>query len=130
MGSIHHLKNFIPNLAQLCTPRRLLLPTSNKFNFVWKGHHEKVFKKILNAVKNITDNRNFGGNRETHIICDASRDAIGAARTRDTRWFGNHCVCVAFLKFVRTKKLTKKTHGPQYGLFNFLSITSMVDVSL
>ena len=54
MGSIQHLNKFIPNLAQLCTPLRPLLSTTNKFNFVRKEENEKAFKNIIDAVKNIT----------------------------------------------------------------------------
>ena len=84
MGSIHHLNKFIPNLAQLCNPLRLLLSTANKFNFNWSEENGKAFKKILNAVKNITENRHFVSDRETRIICDTSRGGIGAALEQDT----------------------------------------------
>ena len=67
MGSIHHLNKFIPNLAQLCTPLRPLLSTSNKFDFVCKEDNEIAFKNILNAVKKITKNRHFVSNRETRL---------------------------------------------------------------
>ena len=33
MVSVHHLKKFIPDLAQLCTPLRPLLFTASKFHF-------------------------------------------------------------------------------------------------
>ena len=59
MGSIHHLNKFIPNLAQLCTPLRSLLSTTNKFNFVWKEENEKAFRNIIAAVKNITEKKTF-----------------------------------------------------------------------
>ena len=79
MGSLHHLNKFIPNLAQLCTPLQPLLSTTNKFNFVWKKENEKSFRKIIAAVKNTTENRHFVSNRETRIVCNASREGIGAA---------------------------------------------------
>ena len=84
MGSVHHLNKFVPNLAQLCTPLRPLLSTTNKFNFVWKEEHEKAFRNILVAVQNITENRHFVSNRETRIVCDASREGLGAALEQET----------------------------------------------
>ena len=84
MGSIHHLNKFIPNLAQLCNPLRPLLSTINKFNFHWGEEDGKAFESILNAVKNITENRHFVSDREIRIICDASRKGIGTALEQDT----------------------------------------------
>ena len=84
MGSVHHLNKFIPNLAQLCTPLQPLLSATNKFNFVWKEEHEKAFRKILVSVQNITENRHFVSNRETRIVCDASREGLGAALEQET----------------------------------------------
>ena len=84
MGSIHHLNKFIPNLAQLCNPLRPLITTTNKFNFQWSQEDGEAFKSILNAIKNIKENRHFISDRETSIICDASRHGIGAALEQDT----------------------------------------------
>ena len=84
MGSVHHLNKFIPNLAQLCTPLRPLLSSSSKFPYVWEQKHEEVFKTILAAVQNITANRPFVNNRETKLVCDASRDGIRAALEQET----------------------------------------------
>ena len=84
MGSVHHLNKFIPNLAQLCNPLRPLLSTANKFNFQWNEENGKAFKNVLNAVKNITENRHFVTDRDTRIVCDASREGIGAALEQNT----------------------------------------------
>ena len=84
MGSIHHLNKFIPNLAQLCTPLRPLLSSSSKFHYIWTQKHEEAFQTILTAVRNITENRHFVSNRETRIVCDASREGIGAALEQET----------------------------------------------
>ena len=84
MGSIHDLNKFIPNFAQLCNPLRPQLSMINKFNFHWSEEDGKAFKNILNAVKNILENRHFVSDRETRIICDASPDGIGAALEQDT----------------------------------------------
>ena len=84
MESIHHLNKFIPNLAQLCTPLQPLLSTTNKFNFLWKEENENLFRYMIAAVKNITENRHFVSNKETRIICNASREGIGAALEQET----------------------------------------------
>ena len=84
MGSIHHLNKFIPNLAQLCTPLRPLLSTTNQFLFVWKEENGKAYRNKIAAVRNITKNRHFVSNIETRIICDASREAVGAVLEQET----------------------------------------------
>ena len=63
---------------------RPLLSSSSKFYYVWEQKHDKAFKTILTAVQNITENRHFVSNRETRIVCDASRDGIGAALEQET----------------------------------------------
>ena len=77
MGSIHNLNNFIPNLAQLCTPLRSLLSSENKFYFTWDDTHEKAFKIILEAVRSITENCHYVSGRDTRVVSDASPDGIG-----------------------------------------------------
>ena len=84
MGLVHHLNKFIPNLAQLCTSLRPLLSSSSDFHYVWEQKHEKAFKTIFTAVQNITESRHFVNNRETIILCDASRDGIGARLELET----------------------------------------------
>ena len=50
MGSTHHLNKFIPNLAQLCTPLRPLLSTTNKFNFLWKEENDLNIESWIQVV--------------------------------------------------------------------------------
>ena len=84
MGSIHHLNKFIPNLAQLFTPLRLLLSNSTKYQFKWDENLEAAFQNILSAVHNITENRHFLSGRDTRVVCDAIRDGIGCALEQET----------------------------------------------
>ena len=77
MASIHHLKKFIPILAQLCSRLCPLLSTANKYHFTWESAHEKAFKNILDTVHNITENRHFVSDRETRVVSDASTDNLG-----------------------------------------------------
>ena len=104
MGSVHHLNKFTPNLAQLYTPLRPLLSSFSKFHFIWEEKHERAFKNISTAVQNITENRHFVNNRETRIVCNASRNSIGAALEQET---ADEWAAVAyasrFLNFCETK---------------------------
>ena len=51
---------------------------------MWKEENEKAFRNIIAAIKNITKNRHFVSNIETRIICNASREGIGAALEQET----------------------------------------------
>ena len=49
MGSIHHMKKFIPNLAELTAPLRSLLSTKNSINgskLKWSSEYDVAFNKI------------------------------------------------------------------------------------
>ena len=104
MGSVHHLNKFIPNLAQLGTPLRPLLSSSSKFHYIWEEKHERAFKTILTAVENNTENRHFVNNRVARIVCNASRDGIGAAlEQKTTDGWATVAYASTFLNTCKTK---------------------------
>ena len=56
MGSIHHLIRFIPKLATLSAPIRLLLSSpASKKKLDWNEKHSAAFQNIKNAIKNIVE---------------------------------------------------------------------------
>ena len=71
MGSVHHLGKFIPNLSQLCFPRRPLLKKNAKF--FWTDEDEEQFKLIKQKIAEATENKHFNPDLESRIKCDASR---------------------------------------------------------
>ena len=79
MGAINQLgksQSFIPNLAQICSPFRSLLKQENEWD--WKADHEKAFKEVNAKLKAITELNHFKRGVPLRIICDASRDGLGA----------------------------------------------------
>ena len=77
LGSVHHLSNFIPNLAKISHPLRPLLKKSEKF--IWTDNHQKHFEHIETVIANATENTHFNPTLDTQIKCVASRQGLGAA---------------------------------------------------
>ena len=82
MGSVHHLRKFIPNLSQLCYPLRPLLKKNSKF--LWTEEHDKQFSLIKEQITETTENKHFNPELETRIKCDASRKGLGCALEQRT----------------------------------------------
>ena len=77
LGSVHYIRKFIPNLAQISHPLRPLLKKSSKF--IWTAEHENCFTEIKNRIANATANSHYNPQLETRVKCDASRFGLGAA---------------------------------------------------
>ena len=74
MGTIHHLTKFIPILAQMSEPLRLLLKkdnttTSNKLK--WEEKHTNTFSKMKTQISKIVENKHFDVDKETRVKGDA-----------------------------------------------------------
>ena len=77
LGSVCYIGKFIPNLAQISHPLRLLLKKSSKF--LWTTEHENCFTEIKNRIANATADSQYNPQLETRVKCDASRSDLGAA---------------------------------------------------
>ena len=76
MGAVHRLNKFIPNLAQLCTPFRPSLKSTEKLT--WTPHIQKALDRLKQAVLNVVQNKFFDTHADTRITCDASKEGLGA----------------------------------------------------
>ena len=90
MGALSQRKRFIPNLAKLCAPLRPLLTKTNQWK--WTEEHEKTFQTIKNENQKITEIKHFKRNQPLRIMCDASRDGLGAVLQQQTEqgWRATH----------------------------------------
>ena len=80
MGSIHHLMQYIPILAQAAAALRPLLKNTEKRKPLdWSTEHNTAFKNILKLVAVKTQNKHFDQRLETRIVCDASNPGLWAA---------------------------------------------------
>ena len=79
MGSIHYLTKYIPNLAQTGAALRPLLKNTEKNRPInWLPEHNVAFKNIIQLIAKITQNKDFGQQLDTRIVCDASNIGLGA----------------------------------------------------
>ena len=82
MGALNQMNRFIPNLAQLCAPLRPLLSKTTEWE--WKDEQEKAFQEIKKALQKITEIKHFKRDPPVRIICDASKEGLGAVLQQQT----------------------------------------------
>ena len=70
------MTRFIPILANLRAPLRPLMKKDNEW--IWQEKDEKAFNETKQAIKNITELKHFKRNLPLRIICDASKEGLGA----------------------------------------------------
>ena len=70
------MNRFIPSLAHLCALLRPLLRKDAEWQ--WRTEHENACSKIKEAIKEITAIKHFQRDAPTRIICDPSKEGLGA----------------------------------------------------
>ena len=71
LGSVHYISKFIPHLAQLCHPLRLLLKKSVKL--FWTEENIKDFNIIKDKIAASAENSHNNPKLDVRVKCDASR---------------------------------------------------------
>ena len=74
--AVNQLNKFIPDLASLCAQFTSILKKEAEKK--WTKGHEEAFLKINQEVQSITELTHFKRNKKLRIICDASRQGLGA----------------------------------------------------
>ena len=86
LGAVNQFNKFIPDLAAFCFPFRSIL----KKDAIWKWaeEHEKAFKRVNDEVKKVAELTNFKRNKPLRIICDASKQSLGAVsqQCEENKW--------------------------------------------
>ena len=75
LGAVNQFNKFIPDLASTCFPFRSILKKDAEWN--WTDEHEKAFENV-NKVKRVANLTHFKRNKPIRIICDASKQGLGA----------------------------------------------------
>ena len=75
-GAVNQFNKFIPDLAVICSPFRSILKKDATWN--WNDDHEEAFFKANREVKKVAELTHFKRNRPLRIICDASKNGLGA----------------------------------------------------
>ena len=76
LGAVNQFNKFIPNLASIRFPFRSIL--KKDADWIWNAEHEKAFVKINDEIKEVVELSHFKRNQEIRIICDASKQGLGA----------------------------------------------------
>ena len=76
LGAVNQLNKFIPDLASICAPFRSILKKEAEWK--WTKEHEEALLKINQEIKSITELTHFKRNKKLRIICDASKQGLGA----------------------------------------------------
>ena len=87
LGMVNYIGKFVPNLADLTAPLRMLLEKDVEFEFV--DIHREAVKKIKLMITSTPILKIFQGDRETKISSDASKDGLGAVLLQkyNKHWF-------------------------------------------
>ena len=86
MGAVNQFNKFIPDLASTCFPFRSILKKDAVWN--WTPEHEKAFMKVHSEVKRVVELTHFKKNKPLRIICDASKQGVGAVlqQCEENQW--------------------------------------------
>ena len=76
------MNRFIPNLAKICAPLRALLSKTKERKL--GEEQEKAFQQTKEEIKHITEIKHFKKNQPLRIICDASKEGLGAVLQQKT----------------------------------------------
>ena len=76
LGAVNQFNKFIPNLAAISFPFRSSL--KRDADWTWNSDHETAFKRINEEIKKVVELSHFKRNQEIRIICDASKQGLGA----------------------------------------------------
>ena len=73
---------------------------------VWNEEHEKTFNQIKEAIKTITELKHFKRNLPQRIICDASKEGLGAVlqQMSNEGWEKTHFVSKFLTEFEQNDK--------------------------
>ena len=76
LGMVGYVSKFIPNLAEISKPIRLLL--SKEMAWHWEESQSKAFIKLKEALTNVPVLRYYNVHEQTVLQVDASKSGLGA----------------------------------------------------
>ena len=76
LGAVNQFNKFKPNLASISFPLRSIL--KKDADWIWNAEHENAFVKINDEIEEVVELSHFKRNQETRIICNASKQGLGA----------------------------------------------------
>ena len=96
-GAVNQFNKFIPNFATISHPFRTILKKDAEW--IWDREHKKAFVEINKEIKNTVELSHFKRNQKIRIICDASKNGLGAVlqQRQDTGEWKPICLASRFL---------------------------------
>ena len=90
MGASNQMNRFISNLAKLCAPFDYLLAKVETGN--GKKNKKPHFKTSKKQYTKLTETKHFRRNQPVRIICDASKEGLGAVLQQkcEEGWVATH----------------------------------------
>ena len=76
LGAVNQFNKFIPSLASISFPFRSNLKKDAEWE--WNENHEKAFVQYNKNIKIVVELSHFKRNQEIRVVCDASKNALGA----------------------------------------------------
>ena len=76
LGCLQYLSRFLPQLAEVAAPLRLL--TEQSVLFIWQTQQEEAFQALKTMITNVPVLKFYDLNEEATIQCDASEKGLGA----------------------------------------------------
>ena len=86
LGAVNQFNRFVPDLATICFPFRSILKRDAEWN--WNEEHESAFKEVNEEVKKVAELTHFKKKKPLRIICDASKQGLGAVLPSTKRRYG------------------------------------------
>ena len=97
LGAVNQFYKFIPRLAAITFPFRSIL--KKDADREWNEEHENAFLKVNEEFINVVELTHFNRNKEIRLICDASKQGLGAVlqqKQNKNEWKPN-CFASRFL---------------------------------
>ena len=76
LGAVNQFNKFIPDLASFCFPFRSI--PKKDATWKWTPEHEMTLISVNKEVKKTAELTHFERNKPLRIICDASKQGLGA----------------------------------------------------
>ena len=82
LGAVNQFNRFVPDLATICFPFRLILKRDAKWN--WNEEHESAFKRVNEEVKKVAELKHFKKKKTTanNLRCEKTRARSGSSTKR------------------------------------------------
>ena len=112
LGCLQCLSRFLPQLAEVAAPLRLL--TEQSAIFTWQTQQEEAFQALKTMIIKAPVLKFYDVKAEVTIQCDASEKGLGAIYIFAKRTAG--CLCFTILDQSRTELCTNRKRVPHYSV--------------